>query len=252
MTWSKFKVMMVWLVVLPAVQGIVLAGDPIAEAISHSDRPDGDRKRDEVRNPEAVLRFFEVKPGMKVADIFAGGGYYTELLSRVVGNQGMVYMQNNAPWRDYVEKAVSKRLADQRLKNVRPLDTEADKLGLPEEELDRIFFVLGFHDLYWVDPAWPKIDTADFLAQLYRSLKPGGVLAIIDHNATAGSLPSDSQKLHRIDKSFAIKEIQAAGFVMEKENKVLANKQDSFDKTAFDPTVRGKTDRFILWFRKPK
>ena len=98
---------------------------------------------------------------------------------------------------------------------------------------------------------WPRINTARLLKEIYTGLKPGGVLAVIDHRALAGSGYDACNKLHRIDPEIVKREITAAGFILEGSSDILANPDDDHTKIVFDPAIRGKTDQFVLRFRKP-
>lgn len=90
----------------------------VAEALASPQRTEADRSRDPLRKPDRVLEFFEIKPGMRVLDLFAGGGYYSEILSRVVGPLGEVVSHNNQAYLDFVQDEVAARFADDRLPNV--------------------------------------------------------------------------------------------------------------------------------------
>ena len=113
--------------------------------------------------------------------------------------------------------------------------------------------ILAYHDIYYVDAAngWPKIDGPRLLAELQQALKPGGILAVVDHFAAAGSPRETGGSLHRIDPQIVISELEAEGFVLEAKSDVLRNMDDDYSKGMFDPEVRGKTDRFVLKFRNP-
>ena len=102
------------------------------------------------------------------------------------------------------------------------------------------------------DPKHPKIDRDRFFAQIHRSLKPGGLLAIVDHSARQGTGSSSAQDLHRIDENFARKDIESAGFVFDGESSVLRNPDDDRLLPVFDERIRRKTDRFVYRFVKPK
>ena len=131
------------------------------------------------------------------------------------------------------------------------LVTEADDLGLPEEDADVILMIMCYHDLYFVDKSWPEIDRKLFWEQVYAALKPGGTLAVVDHVAEAGTGSGAVQKLHRIDKDFAKKDIASMGFVFDSESDVLRNPDDDHTLIVFDPQIRRKTDRFVYRFTKP-
>ena len=159
-------------------------------AVANAARSDKDKAVDDLRKPASVLEFFEIKPGMKVFDVFAGGGYYSEILSYLVGPDGAVTLYNNDPWDAFVDKAVTPRLADNRLPNVtRLVATPESLLEQDAAQYDSAIFILGMHDLYYADPdtGWVAIDRDAFLRGIHHILKEGGVLGIIDANALPGA-----------------------------------------------------------------
>jgi predicted methyltransferase len=240
-----------------AVAGLALAAEVtssnhIAKAIAAEGRSEKDLTRDATSKPAEVLAFFGLEPGDVVIDLFGGGGYYTELAARVVGDEGTVYFHNNQAYIPFVEKEVDQRFADHRLDDVVRLVSEADDLGLPEEQADVVLMIMCYHDLYFVDDSWPEIDREHFWKQVHASLRPGGTLAVVDHVAEAGTGSSAVQDLHRIDKEYARTDIEAAGFVFEAESDVLRNPDDDHTLIVFDPEIRRKTDRFVYRFTKPK
>lgn len=225
-----------------------------AAAIADDERPREDVERDERRKPAAVLEFFEIRPGMRVLDLFSGGGYYTELLSRVVGPEGSVVAHNNSAYARYAGEEIEKRYAGDRLPNVETLLAENNELSLPEGDFDAILMILAYHDVYYANPkdGWPRIDGPELLAELYAALEPGGILGIVDHHAEAGAPRETGGTLHRIDPGVVIADLTSAGFVLEEKSDELRNMSDDYSKIVFDPELRGKTDRFILRFRKPE
>jgi len=225
-----------------------LTADYAADSMQHTDRLESDRARDEERKPAAVLEFFGVQPGMAVADVMAGDGYYTELLSRIVGPEGSVYCQNTSiPLRVFADAPLTERLANQRLANVVRLDMEFEDDGYPTN-LDVAILVRFYHDF-----GWQEVDREAFNALMFASLKPGGVFGVIDHHAKAGAGISEGRSLHRVEADFLQKEIEAAGFVLEQESSVLTDASDTLDWSIFDPEHEGRdtTSRFVYLFRKP-
>jgi len=225
----------------------------IAEALASPVRLESDRARDALRRPDQVLAFFEIGPGMKVLDLFSGGGYYTEILSGVVGAEGQVISHNNEAYLSFVGKELEQRFADGHLGNVTRLIAEADELELPAASLDAALAILTWHDFYYDDPEnnWPAIDEKALTNKLCAALKPGAVLGIIDHVATAGSDARESgEKLHRVDPERIKADMKDSCFEFEAELNALRNPQDDYGKTVFDPSVRGKTDRVVYRFRK--
>jgi predicted methyltransferase len=224
----------------------------IQALVAAKDRTDADRALDAGRHPGELLTYFDVKPGMKVADLFAGGGYTTELLARAVGKKGIVYGQNNklilekfaaAPW--------SERLARPANKKVVRIDRELDDPLPPEaNNLDMVFGVLFYHDTVWLGTDRSKMNAAVFAA-----LKPGGVYAIVDHSGRTGSGTSEAQTFHRIEESVVREEIERAGFKLDGEANFLRNPQDTRDWNDSPMAAearRGTSDRFVLKFVKPQ
>ena len=146
--------------------------DPIAAAIGSSERPADDRSEDAIRQPAAFLAFVGVKPGWHVADMFSAGGYYTELLSRIVGPEGEVIAYNNPPYASFAAKSIVARYAGNRLSNVRQITTEVDELKLAPGSLDGVIFVKSYHDMYWrpADGAWNRTDPKVMLSKLARPI----------------------------------------------------------------------------------
>lgn len=224
-----------------------------ADAVANPARTDADRGHDATRKPAGVLEFFAVAPGMTVLDLFSGGGYYTELLAHAVGDEGRVVAHSNEAYLGFVGDEFNSRYADNRLSNVDILMAENNALSLDADRFDAIIMVLSYHDLYYAAPqqGWSRIDAPKLLAELYKGLKPGGVLGVVDHYAEAGAPPETGGTLHRIDPGIVIMEMEAAGFALEAQSDLLRNIDDDHSKAVFDPGIRGKTDRFVLRFRKP-
>lgn len=229
------------------------AGDIYAAAVANPERTDADRQRDAGRKPAEVMRFVGIEPGMDVLDLFSGGGYYTEMLAQVVGDTGRIYAHTNQAYASFVGDEAVNRYAGNRLSNVEMLMAENTALVFPDDVVDAVMMVLTYHDIYYVDPAngWPKIDGEKLVAELYDALRPGGVLGVVDHYAAPGSPPETGNTLHRIDPQIVIDELTAAGFVLEAESDVLRNPEDDHSLSMSAPEIRGKTDRFVLRFRKP-
>lgn len=237
---------------------IVVAGCAAAppqspgERIAQAERSDADRERDSADKPGQVLAFLGIEPGMQVADLFAGGGYYSELLSLAVGETGQVIAYNNGAYHRFGGEQTAARFDSNRLANVRYLVAEADQLSLPAN-LDAAIMIMSFHDLYWVneEQGWPKMDARQFLGTVFDSLKSGGVLGVVDHHAVAGSGIAAVSPLHRIDRAFVVAELQAVGFRLSADSDLLRNPADDRSQLVFDPAIRRQTDRFILRFVKP-
>lgn len=236
---------------------LIYAGTGLAinlqEALENPARTEKDKALDAKRKPSEVLEFFGIQPGMKVLDVFGGGGYYAEILSYIVGEDGSVTLYNNSPWNDFINKNVAERLKDNRLPNVKRVVLEPADLDNLEGKFDAAIFVLGMHDIYYVDEenGWPAIDKEGFLSNIYRLLNDGGVLGIVDHNAAPGTDPSVVGKsVHRVDPAVIIRDVQAAGFTFEGESNILRNPEDRLEISVFDQSISRRTDRSVLKFRK--
>lgn len=211
-------------------------------------RSEADLKRDETSKPFAVLEFMGVQSGWHVIDMFAGSGYYSEVLAGAVGDTGKVYLHNNQAYMAGV-KNLNERLRDDRLPNLEVYVREVEDINLPSNSLDMAILVMAYHDAYFEQSGWTV--TADPLfATLRRILKPGGTLAIIDHQASPGSGKLHAQGLHRIDAEFARKDISSRGFNFVAATDILENPQDDLAMSVFDAAIRGRTSRFVYKFTK--
>jgi predicted methyltransferase len=228
------------------------APDPYEVAVADEGRSDADRARDAVRRPAEVLRFFGLEPSMQVLDVFAGGGYYTEIASQLVASDGQVVMYNNAAYVLFTQPELDARFTEGRLANVQRLTAEVADLDLPEASFDLALFVLAYHDVYFVnEPSWPAIDAPAFLAKVHRSLRPGAIVGVVDHAAEDGAGTSVAQSLHRIERAALIADFEAAGFVLDAESDLLANPADDRSQHMTQTDIRGHTDRFVLRFLRP-
>jgi predicted methyltransferase len=221
----------------------------LATALTIADRSDADKARDADRKPAEVLAFAGVAPGMTVMDVMAASGWYTEVLSVAVGPDGTVYAENprwlleamnGAP-----DKALTERLAGDRLPNVQRRDGGLEAGTVPPDSVDIALTALNFHDTVGRGGEAAGVEQ---LNQIYRALKPGGVLILIDHNGKAGG---DNKKLHRVEQSAVEEMVAQTGFVIEGEGGILRHPEDDLTQMVFAKDVRGKTDRFVLKLRKP-
>lgn len=224
------------------------------EAVANEARSEADVARDADRKPAEVLSFLRIEPGMSVLDMFSGGGYYSEILSYLVGDDGLVVAHSNKAYLQFVGEEFVARYAGGRLANVDLLMAENNKLRLDQNQFDAIMMGLAYHDTYWVNPdsGWPEIDRDKLLATLFAALKPGGILGITDHYAAKGAGANAVPELHRIEKSVVISDFEAAGFELEEESDILRNADDDHSKSVFAPDIRGQSDRFVLRMRKPR
>jgi predicted methyltransferase len=239
----------------PAATPVAQSDAPaaIAAAIASTERLMGDTDEDARRHPQEVLEFLGVEPGMRVLDFGAGGGYYTELLSRVVGADGTVVAYNDGLYAKLFGERLNERLNGGRLANVKPLVAAANDLALEPGELDAALFVMSYHDMYHrPDAGTAATNVPAVVAKVFAALKAGGVAVVQDHVAAAGSdVVESAHGLHRIDPEAVKRDFTAAGFVLDAESPVFANPADDHTKMVFDPAIRGSTDRMMLRFRKP-
>jgi len=224
----------------------------VRAAVADAARPESDLALDPMRRPAEVLAFAGLKPGDRVADFMPGNAYFTRLLSRIVGDEGIVYafvpsqqLANCSP----DETAGTAELArDLRYRNVTVIEALTGRFGAPEQ-LDLVWTARNYHDLY--DTFMAPTEIGAFNRAVFRALKPGGVFLVIDHAASAGSGLRDTETLHRIDPASIRREVLAAGFVLESESGLLRNPADSHALKVFDPAIRHRTDQVVLKFRKP-
>ncbi|MFC5741772.1 class I SAM-dependent methyltransferase [Dyella tabacisoli] len=223
----------------------------IASAVTDSARPPDDKAQDAKRKPDEVLAFAGIKPGDKVVDLMPGSGYYSRIFGKIVGTTGTVYALQPTE----MDKAAPKGL--QSLKtfagtpaypNVTVLVQSAAAIAIPEQ-VDMVWTSQNYHDLH--DPFMGSPDMARFNRSIFDALKPGGIFLVLDHAAAEGSGLSRTDDLHRIDPAAVKAEITAAGFEFVGESKVLRNAEDKHSLSIYDPSIKGKTDKFIYKFRKP-
>jgi predicted methyltransferase len=233
----------------------VFAADIYSDALGAKTRPPEDLTDDARRQPDKVLSFLEVKPDMRVLDLFSGGGYYSEIVANIVGEKGHVDAHNNTPYINYigVEK-LEKRYGNGRLTNVQQLHQEANALALCEACYDRVLMILTFHDLYHVDTehGWDKIDAPVLMAKIRASMKADGVLGIVDHVAPAGSPEETGNSTHRIDPQLIKDKMAQWGFSFVGEANFLRNPKDTGELPMWDASVKGKTDRAVMKFALSK
>ena len=222
----------------------------VTAALADAGRPADQKARDAARHSGEVIAFSGIKPGDKVADFLMGGGYWTRILSPLVGPKGHVFAYQAAEFISYrADYATEQDAAVKGYANVTPL-----RMGLGTvafgEPLDAIITVQNYHDLHLSFA--PPGAAALIAGRLYAALKPGGVLLVVDHVANDDPGFAAPNALHRIDPAAARKELESVGFVFDGELNVLRNPEDPHTANVFDPAVRGHTDQFVYRFRKPR
>jgi predicted methyltransferase len=230
-------------------------GDALAQPKFDIHAPIDPSRGDALSNPAyhgpEVLKFVGVKPGQKIADIFPGR--FTLAFAQAVGPKGKVYgfMPNEIlKVHPGLGDLMPARKADPKWAGVTFIEQPMDAMVLPDK-LDAVFIRQNYHDLHvrFMGPA----DVPAFNRKVFAALKPGGVFVVIDHVAAAGTdVNVASNRLHRIDPATVKAEVEAAGFKLDGESDVLADKDDTHDKMVLETSILGKTDQFMLRFRKPK
>ncbi len=221
------------------------------EAVAAADRTAEDKALDAGRKPAELLTFMKVGPGMKVAELFAGGGYTVELLARVVGPTGKVYGQNTKEILEmFAEKPWSERLARLAAPSIVRVDRPLDA-PLPDDatDLDVVVMHLVYHDAVWIGT-----DRAAMNGAIFKALKPGGELVIIDHTAKDGTGADAAKDLHRIEAKFVQAEIEKSGFKLDRQSDLFKHIEDTRDWSTSPMNAadkRGTSDRFVLVFKKP-
>ncbi|MCA9509121.1 MAG: class I SAM-dependent methyltransferase [Myxococcales bacterium] len=218
----------------------------IASAVANAARAPESRERDAERRPAEILALAGIRPGMRVADLASGRGYWAEILAGAVGESGSVVL-HNPPYvlERFGDMGVPALLAKPHMANTRALVAPLDGLPLERGAYDAVFLGLFYHDLYW-----QGTDRAAMNAAIRDALAPGGVFVVIDHRAEAGSGARDAKTLHRIDESEVRRDVERAGFALAAQSDVLARSGDDRAKSVFDDAVRGHTDRFVFVFRR--
>ena len=200
-----------------------------------------------------LIRFARVEAGATVIDVYPGDGDWTRLFSDIVGPEGRVYAFVPAEVAHFENDPVGRMRTlakEPGLENVEAVS--ADLVAMPEvtQPADVVWLHLFYHDLHTALMQAKGATAAQFNRAVYERLKPGGFYVIVDHAAAAGSGTGDTQALHRIDPASAREEVEAAGFVLDAESALLANKDDAHAVKVFDPSIKGDTDRFAYRFVK--
>jgi predicted methyltransferase len=249
-----YKSIFAALVVMTAgvLQPVSVDRDVIARAVADPSRPPSDTERDLNRKPAQTLAFAGARAGDRVADYGTGSGYFTRLFSTIVGNRGHVYASVPSGLLKYPN--IVKGIADVQAfafthANVSVTYASPLEAARYPEKLDLFWISQNYHDLK--DHFMGPVDMAAFNRAVYAALKPGGVYIVLDHVAAQGSPADVTETLHRIEPAVVRHEVEAAGFTFESESSILANPADPHTADPFDPSIRGRTDQFIMKFIRP-
>ena len=211
-------------------------------------------KLDESRKPAALLQFLGLKPGMQVLDMFGANKYWAEIMAPAIGPKGHVTVWQASQFLNDDRKKAFDELAAKR-PNVSLISSPFEAPDLPKGKFDFALINLDYHDVYW-ENAERKVVRQDpnvWLKTLYAAMKPGGTVGVVDHVAAANSdTRATVEKLHRIDPDVIKADFKRAGFVLAGTSEMLRNPADDHSLLVFDPKIRGKTDRAVLKFKKPR
>jgi predicted methyltransferase len=222
-------------------------------AVLDSARPATDTARDADRKPVETLAFVGVKAGDRIADYAAGAGYFTRLFAAMAGPSGHVYASVPSPLFKYpnIVKGISE-IQTYAASHANVTVTFAAPLDAAKypEKLNIFWISQNYHDLH--DNFMGPVDMAAFNRAVYAALKPGGIYIVLDHAAKTRSPADVTETLHRIESATVRREVEAAGFRFDAESTILENTADPHTADVFDASIRGKTDQFILRFRRPR
>ena len=239
---------------VPAAGAPAAPADVAAAVANTGARTPANVDLDASRKPVELLNFLGLKQGMRVIDMFGGNLYWAEIMAPAVGPKGQVIIWNPAQFTN------AKRLAafaefDAKTSNVWWISSPFEAPDLSPGRYDFMLMNLDYHDVYWqsAERKIPRMEPDAWLKTLYAAMKPGGIVAIIDHVAKPGGDTRDVvDKLHRIDPAVVLADFKRAGFVLTGTSKLLRNPADDLSLLVFDPAIRGKTDRFIYRFKRPR
>jgi predicted methyltransferase len=220
----------------------------IAAAVADPGRPAESKASDDLRKPSETLAFSGVRPGMTVGEFYPGGGYFTTMLSDVVGPRGHIYGLENQGWKGAAE-ADRALLAQGRWTNV---SVDAQPFGTVSfpKPFDMAWVTQNYHDLKIAE--YGKVDTIAFDRAVYKALKPGGIFFILDHEGAPDLTDAQIAKMHRISRDVVVKEVTSVGFKLVDEGNFLRRPADDHSLPIFDKAIRGHTDQYALKFIKPK
>jgi predicted methyltransferase len=239
---------------ITAISAAVANPADVASAVSATaNRTEDNVKLDEGRKPAEVLSFLGLKPGMQAIDLFGGNRYWAEIMAPAVGPKGHVTVWEPA---QFYDKDSQEKFAAFQAKtaNTHMIVSPFEAMALDPNSYDFMMINLNYHDVYWESAKFGvvRMEPDAFLKTVYASMKPGGIVGVIDHVGNPGDTRQTVEKFHRIDPAVVKADFERAGFKLEATSDILRNPADDHSLLVFNPQIRGKTDRFIYKFRKPR
>lgn len=227
----------------------------VAAAVANvSARSEANVKLDENRKPIELLAFLGLERGSQVIDMFGANRYWAEIIAPAIGPDGRLVVWQPTQFINDKRKAEFAEFAGKAGNSALIYSPFEDpRIGVAAH--DFMIMNLDYHDVYWenAERKIPRMAPDAWLKQLYEAMKPGAVVGIIDHAANPGGDTREVvEKLHRIDPAVVRADFERAGFVLEAESDLLRNPADDRTGNVFDDKIRGKTDRFVFKFRKPR
>ncbi len=250
--------MLAWSVPQSVAQTIAEA--EVLAAMEDRTRLAADYERDLRSKPQRIIPQLDLQRGDRVLDIFGSGGYYSDLLARVVGEEGEAILHNNEGFEQWGSTILQDRFDNGLPANVRMLRSSGINLELLPASIDAALIVMALHDLYVIPKRYDgekyvavgaAADVAMFYEQLLTALKPGGRFVVVDHAGEPGMGLEATTDLHRIGETFLQSDIENNGFRFLHAEPALRNPNDDRLRIVFDEDLQGKTDRFVLVFEKP-
>lgn len=220
-----------------AVEAAGEAGEAPEEKTEGEETPIPSRQaemsRDDYSKPQEVYDFLDIDAGDQVVDLLAGGGYNTYLLAQRVGPEGMVYAEG-------ASDGLRARLAEGDLAGAGNVELVADLGELPDGQLDAAVLVRAYHLME---------DYERGLAELYRALKPGGTVGIVE--VRSNQPEGHDMTTHRLGEQTVIQDLTDAGFELVAESDMLRRDDDDYTVYVEEGETRYMTDRMLLKFGKP-